>query len=61
MTMAERRRTRRVFGFGVLASMAACSQDLATSMLKRQVSGALGSLPPRVPVNSSLGAAKVWA
>ena len=38
------------------ASLAACSQALATSMLNRQVSGASGSAPPMMPVASSFAA-----
>ena len=54
IVIAERRTTLRVRG--VVASLNARSQAAATSVLKRQVSGAPGSEPPRRPVVSSLGA-----
>ena len=38
------------------ASSSARSQDVATSMLNRHVSGASGSAPPMIPVASSFGA-----
>jgi hypothetical protein len=54
MRIALRIATRRVFGVG--DSFSARSQSVATLMLNRQVSGALGSEPPMMPVASSLGA-----
>jgi hypothetical protein len=58
-TMAARILTFRVRGVG--ASSSVRSQAVATSMLNRQVSGAPGSVPPRMPVASSLAASKRWA
>ena len=54
ITIAVRRATFRVCGVG--ASSSACSQAWAMSMLNRQVSGTLASLPPIRPVRSSFGA-----
>ena len=55
ITIAERSSTFRVPGVDGLAR-AAASHAFATSMLKRQVSGASGSSPPMMPVASSFGA-----
>jgi hypothetical protein len=54
ITIAERMSTLRVFG--VAAAFSSRSHFFTTSMLKRQVSGALGSDPPMMPVASSFGA-----
>jgi hypothetical protein len=57
--MAERISTSRVRG--VAQASAAFSQAFATSMLKRHAGGSCGSLPPMMPVCSSLAASKRWA
>ena len=54
ITIADRIMTFRVRG--VTASSSAFSHAVATSMLKRHVSGASRSAPPRIPVASSFGA-----
>ncbi len=54
MIIADRSFTLRVPLAG--ASSSAFSHAVATSMLKRQVSGAPGSAPPITPDTSSLGA-----
>jgi hypothetical protein len=54
MMIAERSFTVRVCG--TRAASTARSHEVATSMLKRHVSGAPGSPPPTIPVASSFGA-----
>ncbi len=54
ITIAVRSFTFRVPG--TTDSSAARSHAVATSMLKRHVSGTFGSSPPRMPLCSSFGA-----